>query len=203
MLHQYPANAPPLQVMLDLVGDESETAVILLQSNALVEVGATFELAQPKSAQDPHVVAELRSTVRKRLESETGSSTAVPRTAGELRGRARAIGLVASVSKRIRRPRNGEGRLKPPRVAVTKLDRLSRDPCDCRRGKTPGRNMLAHKPPAGTAGVRRLQRVHHLPFSFPAHVNSSFDPSYQPFQRAGPVWAARGLPGGSFSGNRP
>jgi len=29
---------------------------------------------------------------------------------------------------------------------VTKLDRLSRDPCDCRRGKTPGRNMLAHKP---------------------------------------------------------
>ena len=93
MLHQYPANAPPLQVMLDLVGDESETAVILLQSNALVEVGATFELAQPKSAQDPHVVAELRSTVRKRLESESGSSTAVPRTAGELRGRARAIRL--------------------------------------------------------------------------------------------------------------
>jgi hypothetical protein len=65
MLHQYLANAPPLQVMLDLVGDESETAVVLLQSNALVEVGATFELAQPKSAQDPHVVAELRSTVRK------------------------------------------------------------------------------------------------------------------------------------------
>src|ERR1700681_718880 len=93
MLHQYPANAPPLQVMLDLVGDESETAVILLQSNALVEVGATFELAQPQSAQDAHVVAELRSTVRKRLESEAGSSTAVPRTAGELRGRARAIGL--------------------------------------------------------------------------------------------------------------
>ena len=28
--------------------------------------------------------------------------------------------------------------------------------------------------PAGTAGVRRLQRVRHLPFSFPAHVNSSF-----------------------------
>jgi len=43
-------------------------------------------------AGDPHVVAELRSTVRKRLESETGSST-VPRTAGELRGRARAIRL--------------------------------------------------------------------------------------------------------------
>jgi hypothetical protein len=44
-------------------------------------------------AGDPHVVAELRSTVRKRLESETGSSTAVPRTAGELRSRARAIRL--------------------------------------------------------------------------------------------------------------
>ena len=51
-------------------------------------------------------------------------------------------------------------------------------------------------------GLRRLQRVRHLPFSFPAHVNSSFDPSYQPFQGAGPVWAARGLPTGSFSGNR-
>jgi hypothetical protein len=44
-------------------------------------------------AGDPHVVAELRSAVRKRLESETGSSTAVPRTAGELRSRARAIRL--------------------------------------------------------------------------------------------------------------
>jgi hypothetical protein len=42
---------------------------------------------------DPHVAAELRLTVRKRLESETGSSTAVPRTAGELRGRASAIRL--------------------------------------------------------------------------------------------------------------
>ena len=44
-------------------------------------------------AGDPHVATELRSTVRKRLESETGSSTAVPRTAGELRGRACAIRL--------------------------------------------------------------------------------------------------------------
>ena len=44
-------------------------------------------------AGDPHVAAELRSAVRKRLESETVSSTAVPRTAGELRGRARAIRL--------------------------------------------------------------------------------------------------------------
>lgn len=44
-------------------------------------------------AGDPHVAAELRSTVRKRLGSETASSTVVPRTAGELRGRARAIRL--------------------------------------------------------------------------------------------------------------
>jgi hypothetical protein len=42
---------------------------------------------------DAHVAAELRSAVRKRLESETGSATAVPRTAGELRSRARAIRL--------------------------------------------------------------------------------------------------------------
>lgn len=44
-------------------------------------------------AGDPHVAAELRSTVRKRLESETACSTAIPRTAGELRDRARAIRL--------------------------------------------------------------------------------------------------------------
>jgi hypothetical protein len=44
-------------------------------------------------AGDPHVAAELRSTVWKRLESETASSTVVPRTAGELRDRARAIRL--------------------------------------------------------------------------------------------------------------
>ena len=44
-------------------------------------------------AGDPHVAAELRSTVRKRLETETASSTVVPRTAGELRDRARAIRL--------------------------------------------------------------------------------------------------------------
>ena len=64
-------------------------------------------------AGDPHVAAELRSTVRKRLESETACSTAIPRTAGELRDRARA-----SISKRIRRPRNGESRLKPPRKSA-------------------------------------------------------------------------------------
>jgi hypothetical protein len=44
-------------------------------------------------AGDPHVASELRSTVRKRLESETASATVVLRTAGELRDRARAIRL--------------------------------------------------------------------------------------------------------------
>jgi hypothetical protein len=42
---------------------------------------------------DPHVPAELRATVRSRMASGLGNPPAPPRTVGELRARARAIGL--------------------------------------------------------------------------------------------------------------
>ncbi|HEY5107333.1 MAG TPA: hypothetical protein VII73_11275 [Caulobacteraceae bacterium] len=42
---------------------------------------------------DPHAVAELRAMVRTRLQPDTGTRTVAPRTAAELRERARAIRL--------------------------------------------------------------------------------------------------------------
>jgi hypothetical protein len=78
-------------------------------------------------AGDPHVAAELRSTVRKRLESETASSTVVPRTAGELRGRARAIRLCR---ERIAANKASEERRRQieaaEKVRQTRLDAIQR-----------------------------------------------------------------------------
>jgi hypothetical protein len=78
-------------------------------------------------AGDPHVAAELRSTVRKRLESETASSTDVPRTAGELRGRARAIRLCR---ERIAANKASEERRRQieaaEKVRQTRLDAIQR-----------------------------------------------------------------------------
>jgi hypothetical protein len=42
---------------------------------------------------DPHLAAELRAEIRDRLATETGAPPVVARTVGELRARARAIGL--------------------------------------------------------------------------------------------------------------